>query len=174
MKLSEFDYNLPRELIAQEPNKPRDHSRLLVLDKTTKKSEHKHFYELLDYLEKGDVLVMNNSKVFPARLIGKRVETGGKVRPKLPESPNEKKFARKSAIAAFRSGVPGSGVGSTSGSGGGARLPSSNWASRASGIRTALGSTRSSVPDISAGNSGISASKSVWSFSAISSISPSS
>ncbi|MCK5212196.1 tRNA preQ1(34) S-adenosylmethionine ribosyltransferase-isomerase QueA [Candidatus Parcubacteria bacterium] len=79
MRLSDFNYNLPRELIAQEPIKPRDHSRLLILDKQSGKIEHKKFYNIIDYLKKGDVLVMNNSKVFPARLIGKRKESGGKV-----------------------------------------------------------------------------------------------
>ena len=79
MKLSDFDYNLPSELIAQKPIRPRDHSRLLVLDKKTGKIAHKHFYDLIDYLQTGDVLVLNNSKVFPARLIGKKKETGGKI-----------------------------------------------------------------------------------------------
>ncbi|MCD4761378.1 tRNA preQ1(34) S-adenosylmethionine ribosyltransferase-isomerase QueA [bacterium] len=79
MKLSEFDYNLPKNLIAQEPMKPRDHSRLLILDKQNGKLEHKKFYNIIEYFKKGDVLVMNNSKVFPARLIGKRKESGGKV-----------------------------------------------------------------------------------------------
>jgi S-adenosylmethionine:tRNA ribosyltransferase-isomerase len=79
MKLSDYDYNLPLELIAQEPMEPRDHSRLLVLDKKSEETEHKHFYNIVDYLNQGDVLVMNNSKVFPARLIGKRKETGGKI-----------------------------------------------------------------------------------------------
>ncbi len=79
MRLSEFDYNLPRELIAQEPTTPRDHSRLLILDKQNNELEHKKFYNIIDYLKKGDVLVMNNSKVFSARLIGKRKESGGKV-----------------------------------------------------------------------------------------------
>jgi S-adenosylmethionine:tRNA ribosyltransferase-isomerase len=79
MKLTEFDYNLPKNLIAQEPIKPRDHSRLLILEKKSDKIEHKHFYDVVDYLHKSDVLVLNNSKVFPARLIGKRIETGGRV-----------------------------------------------------------------------------------------------
>ncbi|MDD4333276.1 MAG: tRNA preQ1(34) S-adenosylmethionine ribosyltransferase-isomerase QueA [Patescibacteria group bacterium] len=79
MKLSEFDYNLPRELIAQQPMKPRDHSRLLLLDKKTGEIGHKHFFNILDYLRKGDVLVLNNSKVFPARLVGNKKITGGKV-----------------------------------------------------------------------------------------------
>jgi S-adenosylmethionine:tRNA ribosyltransferase-isomerase len=79
MLLSDFDYNLPPDLIAQTPINPRDHSRLLVLDKKSGSMEHKHFYDIIDYFQEGDVLVMNNSKVFPARLIGKRKETGGKI-----------------------------------------------------------------------------------------------
>jgi len=76
--LSRFDYNLPSELISQEPIKPRDHARLLILDKKSGKLEHKKFYDIIDYLSPGDVLVLNNSKVIPARLLGKK-ETGGKV-----------------------------------------------------------------------------------------------
>lgn len=79
MKLSEFNYNLPRGLIAQSPINPRDHSRLLILDKRSGGIKHKHFYDIVDYLKKGDILVLNNSKVFPARLIGKKKETGGKI-----------------------------------------------------------------------------------------------
>ena len=79
MKLKEFDYDLPKNLIAQKPMKPRDHSRLLVLDKKSGETEHKYFYNIADYLRKGDVLVLNNSKVFSARLIGKKVNTGGKI-----------------------------------------------------------------------------------------------
>ncbi|HAM88257.1 MAG: S-adenosylmethionine:tRNA ribosyltransferase-isomerase [Candidatus Falkowbacteria bacterium GW2011_GWC2_38_22] len=77
--VSDFDFELPVELIAQEPINPRDHSRLLVLNKKTGKIEHKYFYDILDYFKKGDVIVMNNSKVFPARLIGKKEKTGGRV-----------------------------------------------------------------------------------------------
>lgn len=76
MQLDKFDYNLPPELIAQTPADKRDHSRLLVYKDG--KIEHKHFYDIIDYFKSGDVLVLNNSKVFPARLIGKK-ETGGKV-----------------------------------------------------------------------------------------------
>lgn len=79
MKLQDFDYNLPKELIAQKPVSPRDHSRLLVLDKETGDIEHEHFFDIVKYFKKGDVLVMNNSKVFPARLIGAKKETGGKM-----------------------------------------------------------------------------------------------
>ena len=79
MKLSDFDYNLPKELIAQKPASPRGHSKLMVLDRQQQKIEHKHFFDIVDYLHQGDVLVLNNTKVFPARLIGKRQDTGGKV-----------------------------------------------------------------------------------------------
>lgn len=76
MKTSDFDYYLPEELIAQTPAEKRDWSRLLHLDKTTGDIEHRHFYDLPDYLHEGDCLVLNDSRVLPARLIGHR-ETGG-------------------------------------------------------------------------------------------------
>ncbi len=78
MKLSLFNYNLPKELIAQESVKPRDHSRLLVYDKKLNKLEHEKFINLDKYLEPTDILVFNDTKVFPARLFGKK-ETGGKM-----------------------------------------------------------------------------------------------
>ncbi len=76
MKTSDFNYYLPEELIAQTPLERRDTSRLLHLDKMTGEVEHKHFYDLPEYLSEGDCLVLNDSRVLPARLIGKR-ETGG-------------------------------------------------------------------------------------------------
>ena len=79
MKLSDFDFNLPDNLIATIPVSPRDHSRLLILGKESGKIEHKKFYDILSYLKKGDLLVLNNSKVFPARLIGEAKETGRKI-----------------------------------------------------------------------------------------------
>ena len=79
MLLSDFDYYLPEELIAQHPCEPRDHSRLLVLDKNTGTTAHQHFYNLPDYLKAGDTLVFNDTKVIPARLIGAKADTGGKV-----------------------------------------------------------------------------------------------
>lgn len=79
MKLSDFDYELPKELIAKTQMSPRDHSRLLVIDKENGKLTHHTFYEIIDFLKKGDLLVLNDSKVFPARLFGKRKETGGQV-----------------------------------------------------------------------------------------------
>ena len=75
MKVEDFDYELPEELIAQHPLEKRDASRLLVLDKETGEVEHKHFYDIIDYLEPGDTLVLNDSKVLPARLIGVKEET---------------------------------------------------------------------------------------------------
>ena len=79
MKLSDFDYELPEELIAQHPVDKRDESRLLVLHKNTGEIEHKHFFDIIDYLHEGDVLVRNNSKVIPARLYGIKKDTGAKV-----------------------------------------------------------------------------------------------
>lgn len=76
MKTSDFDYNLPEDLIAQTPIEPRDHSRLLVYDRETKTIEHRHFYDVTDYLKKGDVLVLNETRVLPARLYGKKRGTG--------------------------------------------------------------------------------------------------
>lgn len=76
--LQDYDYYLPKEAIAQSPTNPRDRSRLLVLDKNSGQISDKYFFEIVDFLKKGDVLVMNNSKVFPARLFGKKA-SGGKL-----------------------------------------------------------------------------------------------
>ena len=78
MKTQDFYYDLPQELIAQTPLARRDSSRLLVLNKETGAVEHRHFHDILDYLEPGDCLVLNNSRVLPARLLGRRA-TGGAV-----------------------------------------------------------------------------------------------
>ena len=78
MKVTEFDYELPEELIAQTPIKKRDESRLMVLNRKEQTIEHKIFKDIIDYLKPGDVLVRNNTKVIPARLYGKK-ETGAKV-----------------------------------------------------------------------------------------------
>ena len=75
MNVLDFDYNLPEELIAQTPIKKRDTSRLMVLDKETGEICHKHFYDIIDYLNPGDTLVLNDTKVLPARLIGEKEET---------------------------------------------------------------------------------------------------
>jgi S-adenosylmethionine:tRNA ribosyltransferase-isomerase len=79
MKTSDFDYSLPPELIAQTPIEPRAESRLLVLDRSDGSIVHRRFYEVTEYLRQGDVLVLNNSLVIPARLKGKKAETGGKI-----------------------------------------------------------------------------------------------
>ena len=76
MNTDDFDYELPEELIAQTPLKVRDSSRLLVLNKETGEVEHKHFTDIIDYLEVGDTLVLNDTKVLPARLIGVKESTG--------------------------------------------------------------------------------------------------
>ena len=75
MKVEDFNYNLPEELIAQTPLEKRDSSRLLVLDKKTGEMEHKHFTDIINYLNEGDTLVLNDTKVLPARLIGVKEET---------------------------------------------------------------------------------------------------
>lgn len=79
MKTNDFDYYLPEELIAQTPLTKRDSSRLLVLDKETGKIEHKHFTDIIDYLNAGDVLVLNDTKVMPARLYGTKVDTNAAI-----------------------------------------------------------------------------------------------
>ena len=79
MKVSDFDFYLPEELIAQCPLKERDSSRFMLVDRKTGEIEHKVFHDVIDYLEKGDTLVLNNTRVMPARLIGEKEETGGKI-----------------------------------------------------------------------------------------------
>ena len=78
MKVTDFDYELPKELIAQHPMEPRDHSRLLVVDKVTGETEHRHFYDLINYLRPDDLLVFNDTRVIPARLHGFK-DTGAHV-----------------------------------------------------------------------------------------------
>ena len=91
MKTHDFWYDLPEELIAQTPLEQRDTSRLLVLDRVTGELEHKHFYNILDYLKPGDCLVMNDSRVLPARLLGHR-PTGGAVEVLLLRDLGDKKW----------------------------------------------------------------------------------
>ncbi len=79
MKLSEFDYHLPKELIAEYPADLRDESRLMVVHRDTGEIEHRLFKDIVDYFDEGDVLVLNNTKVFPARLIGTKEKTGAKI-----------------------------------------------------------------------------------------------
>ncbi len=79
MKTSDFDYELPQELIAQTPAQPRDHSRLMAVHRDDGLIEHRRFYDLPEYLRAGDLMVFNDSRVIPARLYGERTETGGKI-----------------------------------------------------------------------------------------------
>ena len=79
MKTSDFYYDLPQEQIAQTPIEPRDHSRLMVLHRDNDKIEHRHFYDILDYLDKGDCLIVNDSRVIPARIYGVKKDTGAKI-----------------------------------------------------------------------------------------------
>ena len=77
LKTSDFAYDLPEERIAQTPLEPRDSSRLMVLDRSAETITHKHFYDILDYLREGDTLVINDSRVIPARIMGKKISTDG-------------------------------------------------------------------------------------------------
>ena len=91
MKTSDFYFDLPEEQIAQVPLKDRTSSRLMVLDKKTGATKHQHFYEIIDYLNEGDCLVLNNTRVIPARLFGAR-PTGGKVEFLLLTRKDEKRW----------------------------------------------------------------------------------
>ena len=79
MQLTDFDYELPEERIAQTPVEPRNHSRFMVLDPLEKTICHRHFYDLKEYVEPGDTLIFNDTRVMPARLLGWREGSGGKV-----------------------------------------------------------------------------------------------
>lgn len=79
MRIEDFDYNLPKEFIAQTPAEKRDRSKLMVINKGTGEIEHRHFSDILEYLKKGDCLVLNNSKVIPARIFGIKRSSGIKV-----------------------------------------------------------------------------------------------
>lgn len=91
MNISEFDYELPENLIAQLPADKRENSKMLVLDKNDKTIEHKHFFDITDYIDSDSILVLNNTKVLPARLYGTK-ETGAKIEVFLLESQGEGKF----------------------------------------------------------------------------------
>lgn len=79
MKLSEFDFDLPEELIAEHPSDNRDESRLMVIHRDTRKIEHKLFKDIIDYVDEGDIMIRNNTKVFPARMFGNKEKTGAKI-----------------------------------------------------------------------------------------------
>ena len=79
MKVSDFKYELPEELIAQHPYDKRDEARLMILDKKNQKTDDKVFKDIIEYLNPGDCLVINNTRVIPARLLGKKTDTEGKI-----------------------------------------------------------------------------------------------
>ncbi|MEZ4980855.1 MAG: S-adenosylmethionine:tRNA ribosyltransferase-isomerase [Saprospiraceae bacterium] len=78
-KLSQFNFDLPKDLIAQYPADARDESRLMVVNRQTGKIEHKVFKDILDYFDDGDSFIFNNTKVFPARMYGRKEKTGAKI-----------------------------------------------------------------------------------------------
>ena len=79
MKLSMFKFNLPKELLAEYPAKNRDESKLMVVDRATGKITHKKFKDVVNYFDDGDVMIMNDTKVFPARMYGNKEKTGAKI-----------------------------------------------------------------------------------------------
>src|SRR6056300_1313963 len=89
MKLSHFSFELPKELMAEYPAEHRDESKLMVVHKDTGKIEHKMFKDLIDYFDEGDVMVLNNTKVFPARLYGNKEKTGARIEVFLLRELNE-------------------------------------------------------------------------------------
>lgn len=116
MKTSDFFYDLPPELIAQTPLEPRDSSRLLTLSREDGSITHKHFYDIIDYLNEGDLLVINNSRVIPARLYGNRVDTGYPIELLLLEQNGVNSFetlvkpgkkAKKGVLISFGDGFTG-------------------------------------------------------------------
>ncbi len=116
MTVDEFDYFLPEELIAQTPLEQRDHSRLLVLNRNNGEINHKHFYDIVDLLNPGDLLVVNDSKVIPARIFGNRVGTGGLVEVLMLKALEENvwevlvkpgKKARPGQVLEFQEGMTG-------------------------------------------------------------------
>ena len=89
MKLSHFSFDLPEELLAEHPSDIRDEARLMVLDRKKQTIEHKHFKDLIDYFDEGDVMILNNTKVFPARLYGNKEKTGARIEVFLLRELNE-------------------------------------------------------------------------------------
>ena len=90
MKLSLFNFNLPDNLLAENPAEHRDESKLMVLHRETQTIEHKQFKDITNYFDEGDVMVLNNTKVFPARLIGNKEKTGAKIEVFLLREPSAK------------------------------------------------------------------------------------
>ena len=104
LKLSDFDYELPEELIAQTPSQKRDYSKMMVLHPETGEIEHKHFFDIVDYLDENCVLILNNTKVIPARLYGHK-DTGAKIEIFLLKQKENKcsshKFVISSGLISF-------------------------------------------------------------------------
>src|ERR1041385_2624566 len=92
MKLSSFGFNIPKDAIAQYPAKNRDESKMMVVDRKTGKIEHKKFRDILKYFGDGDVLILNDTKVFPARLYGTKEKTGAKIEVFLLRELNQGQF----------------------------------------------------------------------------------
>ncbi|HSM54786.1 MAG TPA: tRNA preQ1(34) S-adenosylmethionine ribosyltransferase-isomerase QueA [Candidatus Sulfomarinibacteraceae bacterium] len=105
MKTKEFDYDLPQERIAQHPVEPRDSSRLLVLDRRQETIEHRIFHEIGEHLQPGDILVANDSRVYPARLYGYKTDTGGKVELLLLEREDHQRWRTLVGGSGLREGV---------------------------------------------------------------------
>jgi S-adenosylmethionine:tRNA ribosyltransferase-isomerase len=105
MQTSDFDYDLPAERIAQTPVEPRDASRLMILDRQSDEIRHAHFYQLGGYLHAGDILVMNETRVIPARLYGKKVPSGGRVEILLLNKPDETEWEVLAGGKGLRVGV---------------------------------------------------------------------
>jgi S-adenosylmethionine:tRNA ribosyltransferase-isomerase len=91
-QLSDFKFHIPENLIAQYPLKKRDHSKLMIVDKLNGKKEHASFQNIIDYLQAGDALIINETKVFPARLLGEKEKTGGKVELLLNQAVDKRKW----------------------------------------------------------------------------------
>ena len=79
MKLSDFNYEFPKELVAEYPNKNRDEARLMVIDRKDYSIQHRQFKDMIEYFDENDVIVLNNTKVFPARLYGNKEKTGARI-----------------------------------------------------------------------------------------------
>ena len=103
MELKDFYYELPEELIAQDPLEDRASSRLMVLHRESGEIEHKHFRDIAEYLKPGDCLVLNDTKVIPARLIGEKVGTGAKIEVLLLTRKEDRICARKAMTMAYSS-----------------------------------------------------------------------
>ena len=89
MKLSDFNFELPNERLAEHPSENRDEARLMVLNRANRTIEHKQFKDIIDYFDEGDVMVLNNTKVFPARLFGNKEKTGARIEVFLLRELNE-------------------------------------------------------------------------------------